>query len=98
VILRIRRQPDGPIEALTVTPQVIRPNQAFLEAMKRSARIIDENGFRIGYIHIWSYAGFYYQRLLLQELQSGTLKTLRHLSSICATVGVAQSWAISNRS
>ena len=79
VILRIRRQPDGPIEPLTVTPQVIRPNEAFLEAMGRSARIIDKTGFRIGYIHIWSYAGFSYQRLLLQELQSGALKDAQAL-------------------
>jgi carboxyl-terminal processing protease len=79
VILRIRRQPDGPIEPLTVTPQVIRPNEAFLEAMERSARIIDKTGFRIGYIHIWSYAGFSYQRLLLQQLQSGALKDAQAL-------------------
>jgi len=79
VILRIRRQPDGPIEPLTVTPQVIRPNEAFLEAMERSARIIDRNRFRIGYIHIWSYAGFSYQRLLLKELHSGTLKDAQAL-------------------
>jgi carboxyl-terminal processing protease len=46
VILRIRRQPDGPIEPLIVTPQVIEPNEAFLEAMERSARIIDKNGFQ----------------------------------------------------
>src|SRR5215469_12816745 len=79
VILRIRRRPDGPIETLTVTPEVIRPNEAFLQAMERSARIIDKNKFRIGYIHIWSYAGFSYQRLLLQELQSGTLKDAQAL-------------------
>jgi carboxyl-terminal processing protease len=79
VILRIRRRPDGPIETLTVTPEVIRPNEAFLQAMERSARIIDRNGFKIGYIHIWSYAGFSYQRLLLQELQSGRLKDAQAL-------------------
>jgi carboxyl-terminal processing protease len=47
--------------------------------MERSARIIDRNGLRIGYIHIWSYAEFPYQRLLLQELQSGTLKDAQAL-------------------
>jgi carboxyl-terminal processing protease len=79
VTLRIRHQLNAPIQSLIVTPQVIRPNEAFLQAMQRSARIIDKNGFHIGYIHIWSYAGFSYQRLLLQELQSGTLKDAQAL-------------------
>lgn len=79
VMLRIRRQPDGPIESFAVMPQVIRPNEAFLLAMERSARVIDKNGIRIGYIHIWSYAGFSYQNLLIQELQSGALKDAQAL-------------------
>jgi carboxyl-terminal processing protease len=77
--LRIRRQPDGPIEALTVRPQLIRPNEAFLDAMKHSARVIEKDGVRIGYIHIWSYAGFPYQELLMQELHSGALKDAQAL-------------------
>jgi carboxyl-terminal processing protease len=79
VTLHIRHQLNDPIQSLIVTPQVIRPNEAFLQAMQRSARISDKNGFHIGYIHIWSYAGFSYQRLLLQELQSGTLKDAQAL-------------------
>jgi carboxyl-terminal processing protease len=79
VILHIRRQPDGPLEPLTVVPQIIHPNEAFLEAMERSVRVIDKNGFRIGYIHIWSYAAFSYQKLLMQELQSGALKDAQAL-------------------
>jgi carboxyl-terminal processing protease len=77
--LRIRRQPDGPIESLSVTPQVIRPNEVFLEAMKRSTRVIEKEGVRIGYIHVWSYAGRRYQNLLLQELHSGSLKDAQAL-------------------
>jgi carboxyl-terminal processing protease len=78
-ILRVRRRPDGPIEALSVTPQIIHPNQAFLDAMEHSARVIDRGGFKVGYIHIWSYASFAYQRLLLQEIQSGALKDAQAL-------------------
>jgi carboxyl-terminal processing protease len=79
VILHIRRRQNGPIESLSVIPQDIDPNEAFLEAMAHSARVIDKNGFRIGYIHIWSYASFSYQRLLLQEIQSGALKDAQAL-------------------
>lgn len=79
VTLRVRRRPDGLIEPLTVIPQVIRPNEAFLEAMAHSARVIDKDGIRVGYIHIWSYAGFSYQNLLIQELQSGALKDAQAL-------------------
>ncbi len=74
VILHIRRRAGGPIESLAVVPERIRPNQAFLDAMERSIRIIERDGRRIGYIHIWSYAGYYYQQLLLRQLQSGALK------------------------
>jgi carboxyl-terminal processing protease len=59
--------------------QLIRPNEAFLQAMANSARVIDRGGIRIGYIHIWSYAGFSYQNLLIRELQSGTLKDAQAL-------------------
>lgn len=79
VTLRIRHRSDDPIETLTVIPQIIRPNEAFLEAMAHSARVIDKNGVRIGYIHIWSYAGFSYQNLLIQQLQSGALKDAQAL-------------------
>jgi carboxyl-terminal processing protease len=41
--------------------------------------VIEKDGVRIGYIHIWSYAGFPYQELLVQELHSGTLKDAQAL-------------------
>ncbi|MEA2778874.1 MAG: carboxyl-terminal processing protease [Rhodospirillaceae bacterium] len=79
VTIRIRRQPDGPIESLAVIPEVIRPNEAFLEAMRRSARVIEKDGVRIGYIHVWSYAGYAYQELLMRELHSGALRDAQAL-------------------
>jgi len=79
VTIHIRHQPGGPMESLIVMPQVIRPNEAFLEAMQHSARVIEKNGVRIGYIHIWSYAGSSYQNLLMQELQEGALKDAQAL-------------------
>jgi carboxyl-terminal processing protease len=74
VILQIRRVPEGPVQDVVVVPQWIRPNEAFLQAMEASARIIDAEGTKVGYIHVWSYAGARYQQLLEHELSSGALK------------------------
>jgi carboxyl-terminal processing protease len=74
VTLTIRRRSDAPAEDVIVVPEQVRPNKAFLKAMEESARIIDTNGVKIGYIHVWSYAGAQYQQLLERELSSGRLK------------------------
>jgi carboxyl-terminal processing protease len=74
VTLTIRRRGDAPSEAVIVVPERMNPNKAFLKAMEESARIIDANGAKIGYIHVWSYAGAQYQQLLERELSSGRLK------------------------
>jgi carboxyl-terminal processing protease len=74
VTLTIRRRGDAPAEDVIVVPEQIHPNKAFLKAMEESARIIDTNGVKIGYIHVWSYAGAQYQQLLERELSTGRLK------------------------
>jgi carboxyl-terminal processing protease len=74
VELKIRRAPNGPIMAVTVRPELIQPNNAFLKAQRESARVIEADGKRIGYIRIWSYAGRQYQDALEAELASGKLK------------------------
>jgi carboxyl-terminal processing protease len=74
VALRIRRSPDAAPMVVTVRPELIQPNEAFLTAQRRSARLIEVEGKRIGYIKIWSYAGRQYQDALAEELASGTLK------------------------
>jgi carboxyl-terminal processing protease len=74
VTLTIRRRANGPTEDVSVVPERIKPNEAFLQAMEESGRIIDAHGVKIGYIRVWSYAGTQYQRLLERELSSGKLK------------------------
>jgi carboxyl-terminal processing protease len=74
VTLTIRRRSDAPAEDVIVVPEQVHPNKAFLKAMEESVRIIDTNGVKIGYIHVWSYAGAQYQQLLERELSSGKLK------------------------
>ncbi len=74
VALAIRRDVDGPVMTIAVRPQRIKPDDAFESAMRDSARIIEANGRRIGYIHVWSYAGRSYQEILEAALSDGKLK------------------------
>jgi carboxyl-terminal processing protease len=74
VALAIRRDANGPVTTIAVRPQRIKPDDAFESAMRDSARIIEANGRRIGYIHVWSYAGRSYQEILEAALSDGRLK------------------------
>ena len=74
VTLTIRRAAAGPTETLTVTPERIKPDEAYLTAIKESARIVPADGRRIGYIRMWSYAGREYQHALEEAITSGPLK------------------------
>ena len=72
VVLALRR--SGAAIQVQVTPIDIEPNRMFLDGMKASARIIRANGRRIGYVHVWCYAGYAYQRALEHLLSEGPLK------------------------
>jgi carboxyl-terminal processing protease len=72
VILTLRRA--GAPQQLPVTPVEIEPNKMFLEGMRASARIFQANGRRIGYVHVWNYAGYAYQEALERLLSEGVLK------------------------
>ena len=60
--------------AIAVTPQQLDPTKMFLEAQKASVEVIERENKKIGYMHIWSYAGDQYQQLLEEELTFGQLK------------------------
>lgn len=75
VVLTIRRHASGQTQDVVVLPQRLKPNEMYRVAMEKSARIIERNGRKIGYVHIWSYARSAYQELLEDLLSSGTLKT-----------------------
>ncbi len=75
VVLSIRRTADGPIQPLTVTPAALQPHEMFLHGLQASARLIPaRNGSRVGYVHIWSYAGHAYQDALEDLIGEGELK------------------------
>ncbi len=61
--------PDpGQVKKVTVKPEAIKPDKLYYDAMKDSARIIEAHGKKIGYIHVWSYAGGQYQDLLVEQV------------------------------
>lgn len=70
----LRREQGGDVATVDVRPQRIEPGEAFRKAMRESARVIEADGKRIGYIRVLSYAGERYQHILMEELASGTLK------------------------
>lgn len=74
VKLSLRRERDGQVSVVEVRPERIEPGKAFRAALRDSARVIETDGKRIGYIHVWSYAGERYQDDLVDELSTGKLK------------------------
>ena len=53
---------EGVAEPIIVTPTELQPREMFLRGLRASARLIPtHNGLRIGYVHVWSYAGDAYQ-------------------------------------
>ena len=56
-----RRDPpyakDGPTETLRIKVMSIAPLHAFREATRASARVIERDGRRIGYVHVWASVG-----------------------------------------
>ena len=53
VDINIRRTKDGPVEIRRVRIVTLQPSKAFDAAMQSSARVIERNGKRLGYIHVW---------------------------------------------
>ncbi|HEY2516595.1 MAG TPA: S41 family peptidase [Polyangiaceae bacterium] len=57
VRLAVRRVSGGPLLDVAVTPRKVAPQTAFREAMHASARIVERSGAKVGYVHVWSWAG-----------------------------------------
>ncbi|MCB0631897.1 MAG: S41 family peptidase [Saprospiraceae bacterium] len=56
-----------------VTPRMVRAQEEMQEACRQSARLIEKNGKKIAYIHMWSFAGRQYYELLQEQLLYGDL-------------------------
>jgi len=70
VKLLIRRTADGPVEPVSVRPEELEPKAENLAAEKESVRVVDVQGVKIAYIHVWSYAGTEYQEVFEDALLS----------------------------
>ncbi len=74
VTFEIRRKVHAEPFKIVMKPALINPKQEMLDAQKASIQIIERAGKRIGYIHIYSYAGNEYHQELLNALVWGALK------------------------
>jgi carboxyl-terminal processing protease len=72
VVLEVHR--GASVVQIPVTPVDLEPTRMFLRGLESSARVIESNGRRIGYVHVWCYAGSIYQRALERLLSQGALK------------------------
>jgi carboxyl-terminal processing protease len=71
--VRIKVDRHGVATEINVQVVKIDGRTMFEKAAKASVRFIDHQGKKIGYIHLWSYAGTQYQELLRQQLLWGEL-------------------------
>jgi carboxyl-terminal processing protease len=55
--IAIRREKEGPLTILPVKVVTIAPLHAFRDATLASARILERDGGRIGYVHVWASVG-----------------------------------------
>ena len=75
VSISLRRTRDGAPMSIGVVPTDLHPNAMFLNGLKASARVINGGAnARIGYVHVWSYAGRQYQGALEDLIGEGRLR------------------------
>jgi carboxyl-terminal processing protease len=72
VVLEVHRGTS--VVEIQIMPVDLEPTRMFLRGLEASARIIESNGQRIGYVHVWCYAGSIYQHALESLLSQGALK------------------------
>jgi len=75
VTLKIQRSANpNSQQDIAITPKMLDATTMFLDAMQASTQVIEREGKKIGYVHIWSYAGDQYQQQLEEELLYGRLQ------------------------
>jgi len=74
VTVTIRRAIDQEPQNILVTPKRFDTTTMFLDALEASVQMIEQDNKKIGYVHVWSFAGDQYQAQLETELLYGDLK------------------------
>jgi carboxyl-terminal processing protease len=69
--VKYRRRADGAVETAAVPVAAITPSRAFSAATTASARVIERDGERIGYVRIWSASSVSVLRTALRSLRHG---------------------------
>lgn len=75
VTYKIRRHAGAKPFTVIMRPMLANPKQEMLDAQKASVRVIERSKKRIGYIHMYSYAGEEYHQELLNAVVWGELKS-----------------------
>ncbi|VVS94516.1 S41 family peptidase [Desulfoluna spongiiphila] len=73
-VFEVRREEGTAPFSVTMQPVLMNPKEEMLAAQKVSVRVMEKGGRRIGYIHIYSYAGEEYHKALRDALAWGPLK------------------------
>ncbi|HVY19063.1 MAG TPA: S41 family peptidase [Bauldia sp.] len=68
VALEVRHTADAAPMTLKVGVEKLDPMQTYMDAIRDSVRIIDRDGRKIGYVHIWVYTSDEVTAILNQEL------------------------------
>ena len=74
VRFEIIRRIDKDLHLIYITPALISPKKEMLEAEVASIRVFEVKEVKVGYIHIYSYAGEEYHRALIESISWGKLK------------------------
>jgi carboxyl-terminal processing protease len=74
VTVSIRRTADATPVDIAVPVVSIQPNASLREAIRSSARTIERDGQRIGYLRVWTYAAGGMHSLLTEMIASETLR------------------------
>ena len=69
VRVQVRRTAGANPVELGVIPRLLDPTTMFLDALKASVELTEHDGIKVGYVHVWSYAGEVYQDQLEEELE-----------------------------
>lgn len=65
---------DGQASFVKIVPLKVHPKKELLDALNSSIKISEIDGRKIGYVHIYSYAGIEYQNALEESIAWGDLK------------------------
>jgi C-terminal processing protease CtpA/Prc len=74
VALEVRRKAEASPQAISVPVERVQPRDAFINAIRASARVIDRGGKRIGYLRLWAFAVSGVEEEIMELLASEPLK------------------------